>query len=199
MRWRQLGVLYAMLGILAALHASQRTPVRETDPSRSARRRFLTIAAADVTGLSVVRGDRRIEARREPGGEWVVVDPEGVTVPRDLIAGFVEALLSTEEIERIVTTTADLPGFGLDEHGDRVELSLERGEPVVVTLGLPNPTGTALYARRESDGTVVLIGRRVRDYEDMLYNALPRGKVPASGVDGRVGSAEPLLLEGRRV
>jgi hypothetical protein len=199
MRWRQLGVLYAVLGILATIHALQRTPVREADSSRPARRRFLTVGAADVTGLSVVRGDRRIEARREAGDEWVVVDPAGTTVPRDLIAGFVEALLSTEEIERIVTTTADLPGFGLDEHGDRVELSLQRGEPVVVTLGLPNPTGTALYARRESDGTVVLIGRRVRDYEDMLYNALPRGKVPPSGVDGRVGRAEPLLFESGRV
>ena len=108
-------------------------------------------------------------------------------------------MLTTEEIERIVSTTADLTGFGLDERGDRVELTLQRGEPIVVTLGVTNPTGTALYARRESDGTVVLIGRRVRDYEDMLHNALPRGTVPVGDAEGRVGRLEPLLFEGRRV
>jgi hypothetical protein len=88
-----------------------------------------------------------------------------------------------------------LSGFGLDERADRIELSFVRGDPVVVTLGVPNPTGTALYARREVDGTVVLIGRRVRDYEDMIHNALPRGTVPAGGAEGRIGHAKPLLLE----
>lgn len=198
MRWRQVGGLYAVLGVLAALYALQRPPVQEADPSRPVRPRFLQVAAADVTGFTVVRGARRVRVRRE-GDEWVVVEPAGAVVPRDLITGFLQALLTAEEIDRIVTTTRDLGGFGLDEHGDRIELSLLRGEPVVVTLGLPNPTGTALYARRESDGTVVLIGRRVRDYEDMLHNALPRGTVPVNDADGPIGGAEPLLLARRRV
>lgn len=198
MRWRQVGVLYTVLGVLAALYALQRPPVPEADPSRPVRPRFLQVAAADVTGVTVVRGARRVRVRRE-GDEWVVVEPAGAAVPRDLITGFLQALLTAEEIDRIVTTTRDLGGFGLDEAGDRIELSLLRGEPVVVTLGLPNPTGTALYARRESDGTVVLIGRRVRDYEDMLHNALPRGTVPATGVHGPIGGAQPLLLARRWV
>ena len=198
MRWRQVGVLYTVLGVLAALYALQRPPVPEADPSRPVRPRFLQVAAADVTGVTVVRGARRVRVRRE-GDEWVVVEPAGAPVPRDLITGFLQALLTAEEIDRIVTTTRDLGGFGLDEAGDRIELTLLRGEPVVVTLGLPNPTGTALYARRESDGTVVLIGRRVRDYEDMLHNALPRGTVPATGTNGPIGGAEPLLLARRWV
>jgi hypothetical protein len=156
------------------------------------------VAAADVTGISVTRGNRRIDMRRD-GEDWVVIAPAGVTLPRDLITGFLQALLTAEEIERIVATRADLGGFGLGDQGDRIELSLQRGGPILVTLGRPNPTGTALYARRESDGAVVLIGRRVRDYEDMIHNALPRGTVPADGAEGRVGGAKPLLLQGRRV
>lgn len=198
MRWGQVVALYAVLGVLASLYAFQQSPVPEAQPSKPLRPRFLTAAASDVTGISIVRGGRRIRMRRD-GEEWGVVEPAGATVPRDLITGFLQALLTTEEIERMVSTTADLTGFGLDERGDRVELTLERGEPIIVTLGAANPTGTALYARRESDGTVVLIGRRVRDYEDMLHNALPRGTVPAGGPEGRIGALEPLLSEGRRV
>jgi len=198
MRWGQVVGLYAVLGILAALYLLQPARAPEADPAKPARPRFLTTAASDVTAISLVRGDRRLRMRRE-GEEWVVVEPAGAAVPRDLITGFLQALLTTEEIERIVSTTADLTAFGLDERGDRVELTLQRGEPIVVTLGVPNPTGTALYARRESDGTVVLIGRRVRDYEDMLHNALPRGTVPVGDAEGRVGQLEPLLFEGRRV
>jgi hypothetical protein len=129
-----------------------------------------------------------------------VVEPAGAVLPRDLVTGFLQALLTAEEIEPIVTPTQDLRGFGLDRQGDLVELRVaRRGDPVAVTLGLPNPTGTALYARREADGAVVLIGRRVRDYEDMIYNALPRGGAPAVAPDGRVGTAKPLLSKGRRV
>ena len=143
----------------------------------------------------MVRRARRVRVRREGDG-WVVVEPPGATLPRDLITGFLQALLTAEEIDRIVTTTRDLAAFGLDDQADRIELSFARGDPVVVTLGLPNPTGTALYARRETDGSVVLIGRRVRDYEDLIYNALPRGTVPAGTADGRIGRAAPLLFPG---
>ena len=55
-------------------------------------------------------------------------------------------------------------------------------------------TGTALYARSAREGGVVLIGRQVRDYEDMIYDALPRGAVPAGTADGRIGRRTPLLL-----
>jgi hypothetical protein len=70
---------------------------------------------------------------------------------------------------------------------------------VTVTLGGTNPTGTALYARNVPDGSVVLIGRQVRDYEDMIYNALPRGAVPAGTAEGRIGRRTPLLLSGGAV
>ncbi len=199
MRWRQVGVLYAVLAVLAGLYARERGTAVPTDAERTARPRFLQVAAADVAEVGLRRGGRQVRFRRQ-GEDWVVVEPAGAAVPRDLVTGFLQALLTAEEIEPIVTPTRDLTGFGLGEQGDRVEVRLaRRGEPVVVTLGTPNPTGTALYARREADGAVVLIGRRVRDYEDMIYNALPRGSVPAAAPDGRVGAAKPLLLKSPRV
>jgi len=197
-RWRQVGLLYVVCAVLAVLYARERPPPLQADQSRPPRPRFLQVAAGDVAGIRLVRGDRAVSLRRE-GRDWVVVEPAGTHVPNDLVTGFLQALLTTEEIDRIATTTGELASFGLGDQADRVELVREEGEPVIVTLGGTNPTGTALYARSAPDGGVVLIGRQVRDYEDMIYNALPRGAVPAGTADERIGVRTPLLLRGPTV
>ena len=192
MRWRQVALLYVVAAILAVLYGRERAPAPEAEGSRPPRARFLEIAAPDVTGIRLVRGDRAVLLRREGQG-WVVVEPAGTQLPNDLVTGFLQALVATEEIDRVATTTNELASFGLDDRADRVELARGDGDPMVVTLGGTNPTGTALYARSTRDGGVVLIGRQVRDYEDMIYDALPRGAVPAGTADGRIGRQTPLL------
>lgn len=198
MRWRQVGFLYVVLAILAVLYTWQRptTPVRQGE--HPPRPRFLTVTADDVAEIRLVRAGRTVNLRRN-GRDWVVVEPVGMQVPSDLVRGFLQALLTTEEIDHVATTTGELGSFGLDNQADRVELAPASGDAVVVTLGSTNPTGTALYARRGPDGGVVLIGRQVRDYEDMIYNALPRGAVPADTADGRIGARTPLLFNGSAV
>jgi Domain of unknown function (DUF4340) len=194
MRWRQVGILYVVLAMLAALYARERpASTEETDPSHPPRPRFLQVTGDDVTAIRLARGARIISVRRAGTG-WRVEEPAGVELPNDLVTGFLQALLTTEEIDHIATTTHDLASFGLADEADRVELTLASGPTVTITLGGTNPTGTALYARRETDGGVVLIGRQVRDYQDMIYGALPRGSVPAGTTDGRIGSRTPLLL-----
>jgi hypothetical protein len=192
-RWRQVGLLYAIAALLAVLYGRERTPPPDADRSHPPRPRFIQLTAEDVVGIRLLRGLRSVELRRE-GHDWVVVEPAGAELPNDLVTSFVRALLTTEEIDRVATTTGELASFGLDEQGDRVEIARTEGDPVVVTLGGTNPTGTALYARGARDGSVVLIGRQVRDYEDMIYDALPRPAVPAGTADGRIGCRTPLLL-----
>jgi hypothetical protein len=198
MSWRQVGFLYAILVVLAVLYARERPPATALDPVRPPRPRFLQVAASDVSSIRLVRGARMVVLRRDGPG-WVVAEPAGAELPTDLVNGFLQALLTTEEIDRIATTTSDLASYGLADQADRVELVRAQGEPVVVSLGSPNPTGTALYARRAADGSIVLIGRQVRDYEEMIYNALPRGAVPAGTADGRIGTRAPLLLSAGKV
>jgi len=198
MGWRQVGLLYLVFAILAVLYVRERPPEPQREGGRPPRARFLQVAAAEVSAIRIVRGGRAVSMRRE-GPDWVVVEPTGMRLPNDLVTGFLQALLTTEEIDHIATTTGELSSFGLDEQADRVELGRGEGEAVVVTLGGTNPTGTALYARRGPDGGVVLIGRQVRDYEDMIYDALPRGAVPADTADGRIGARTPLLFNGGAV
>jgi hypothetical protein len=197
-RWRQVGILYLVLLVLAALYARERPEPPEADPARPPRPRFLQLTAADVEGIRLVRGGRVVTLRRD-GRRWQVLEPAGAELPGDLVTGFLQALLTSEEIDRVAEAGVELAPFGLDREADRVELTRAGGEVVVVALGGPNPTGTALYARREADGRIVLIGRQVRDYEDLIYNALPRGAVPADTPEGRIGTRTPLLFEAGRV
>jgi hypothetical protein len=186
-RWRQVAGLYLVLGALGALYWAGERPGTEDRPARHpARPRFLPLDARDLRELTIERGGRTIRSRRE-NGRWAIVDPEGTSIPPDLVAAFAEALTGAEEIERVAGEGADTAAFGLDDQAARVELRDGAGHPVVVTLGSTNANGTAVYARRAETRDVVLIGRNVRYYEDLLFQALPSGRVPASDGDAPVG------------
>jgi stringent starvation protein B len=58
MRWRQVGLLYAVLAILAVLYARERGAGTPAEPERPARPRFLQVPAADVAEITMRRGDR---------------------------------------------------------------------------------------------------------------------------------------------
>lgn len=190
MRWRQVVLLYVVLAALAVDYLvlerreTPSTPAEETIVSRP---RFLDVAAADVVRLEMTRGPRRIVLERGGDGRWEVREPAGAQIPPDLPMAFLDALTKADEIANVAAPTADVRSYGFDEGAGRVALTATGRDPVVVQLGGPNATGTAIYARRGNAPAIVLIGRDVRYYEDLLYQTLPRGAVPAGDAAGRVG------------
>jgi hypothetical protein len=138
-----------------------------------------------VQEVRLSRGGRTVVSRREAGG-WRIVEPAEASIPPDLIGAFASALTESEEIARVGTET-NREAFGLDERATRVEVKGERGDPVIVTIGGANPTGTAVYARRQGSAEVVLIGRNVRYYEDLIFQALAAERVPAAETGAPVG------------
>jgi hypothetical protein len=176
MRWRQVILLYLVLGALGAeywLVERRQVPA----DARPERRRFLALGAGDVREVRLARGGRTIVSRRVDGG-WAVVEPPAAPIPPDLVAAFMVALTQAEEIALVGGADADPQVYGLGERASRVEIVGATGEPLVVTIGETNPTGTAVYARRADRPEVVLIGRNVRYYEDLLFQALPAVEVP---------------------
>jgi hypothetical protein len=197
MRWRAVLGLYLVAAALAAeywfverLRPAPNLPVP--------RERFLPVEADDVHEVRLLRAGRRIVSRRS-GDRWAIVEPEGAPVPSDLIAAFTKALTATEQIQRVAGPEADARSYGLDNGAAQVELVPRSGRPLVVTLGATNPTGTALYARRAGVADVILIGRDVRYYEDLIFQAL--AAVPARAVDdaGPVGRCPDTTPHGVRV
>jgi hypothetical protein len=181
-RWRQVILLYLVFAALAAeylLVERHEAP----PPTAPVRQRFLPVRAEEVREVRLVRGGRRVVSRRADGG-WAVVEPAGAAIPPDLIAAFADALTTAEKIEAL--GSGDGGAFGLDPDAARIELVTQGGEPVKVTIGTTNVTGTGVYARQGDAGEIVLIGRNVRYYEDLIFQALPQPTVlPAQ--PGRLG------------
>lgn len=186
MRWRQVIVLYAVAAALGMAYRGIEPPPPVAPEGPPPRPRFLTLDPDDLREVRLQRPGRRIVVQRS-GDRWDAIEPPGVTVPSDLIAAFTRALASTEEIERVSDKGADAHAYGLDDDAARIELVPAGGASVVVMLGTTNPTGTALYARRGDAPEVVLIGRDVAYYEDLIFQSLPVPPVPADEEGGPIG------------
>ncbi len=187
MGWRQVLVLWAaFLGLLAqwTFVERQRAPLEER--RQPPRPRFLELRSADVAALRIERRGQRLVARHE-GEVWQVVEPAGARVPSDLVAAFLEALAAAEEIDQVAATTEEAASFGFGDEAVRVELERPGQPTIVVLLGAENPTGTAVYARQGSLPRIVLIGRNVRYYQELLFDGLPGGALPAGMATGSVG------------
>jgi hypothetical protein len=184
-RWRQVVGLWVVCAVLAALWVAgaRKTPPPPETPTR---RRFLPLADAPIEEVMLERRGRTVRARRD-GARWAVVEPANAGVPSDLVAAFTDALSRAEEIAQVADTGADVRPFGLDDSAVRVELRPRGAPPVVVRIGTTNPTGTAVYARREGTGEVVLIGRNVSYYEGLIFEALPPAELPGRAADAPVG------------
>jgi len=191
-RWRQVILLYVVLAALGVAYVGlgPRRPEITAD-APPARPRFLAVDRDAVVEVRVERAGRPVTLRRA-ADRWQVAEPAGASVPPDLVRAFVEALIDADEIDRVAAVPTDVEPFGLDEAATRVTIASGRPEPTVVLLGSTNPTGTALYARRGGDAGVVLIGRNIRYYEDLIFEALPQPVVPDDAGDDAVGSERPL-------
>jgi hypothetical protein len=151
-----------------------------------------------LSEIAIEHGGRRVVARREGAG-WAIEEPHAASVPSDLVQAFAVATLQAEAIEQVEEDGKDLKSFGLDDGATRVELRPSGGPPETLWLGAPNPSGTAVYARRLGTPGVVLVGRTLRYYEELILQALPHPTVPADTSAGPVGCARPLTSRGTPV
>lgn len=185
MSWRQVTILYAVLAALA-LQYWRIVRMPAPDPDAPRRERFVPYGADVMRELLLVHGGQRLVARRE-GAVWRVVDPSDAPIQPDLVAAFTVALASADEIQRVGDASRRLEEFGLDDRAVRVEVQAGGDGPLTLLLGDANPTGTGVYARRGDAGDVVLIGRQVRYYADLLLQAAAATHAPALPSDAPIG------------
>src|SRR2546428_3784932 len=184
MRWRQVVVLYLARAALAGEYwfiERRREPRGVAEVA--APPPFLRLDPATLREIRLVRGGRTVVTRREGEG-WTIVGPAGAPIAPDLIAAFTTALADATEIARVGGADADPHAFGLDDQAARVEVISASGDPIEVTIGGTNPTGTAVYARRRGAPDVVLIGRDVRYHEDPVFPAPSVAHLPAPAAGG---------------
>jgi len=168
--WRQIGVLYVVAALLGAWYLGREWRVLPREDT-GGRTRLLSPDVAAADELRMVRQDRHLVARRVDG-RWIVHEPQGAEVPADLLTALVEALAAADVIQRVGDVGGERNAFGLDEQAVTIELLAGAREPVALRVGGINPGGTAVYAQRVGSPDVVLIGRNVRYYEDLIFEAL---------------------------
>lgn len=198
MRWRQVVLFYGLALLLAVdyLTGVRPPPLGEQNVA-APRPRVLGLELGTLSEVTIDHAGRRFVAQRAGDG-WQVSEPAGAQVPSDLVSAFATAVIEAEEIER-QEAPVDLAPFGLDEGATRIELRPAGGPPETLWLGVTNPAGTAVYARRLGTTGVLLVGRVLRYYEELIHQALPKPAVPANTPTGPVGALWPLTLRGRAV
>lgn len=175
MTWRRIAAYYALAIVLGGYfflfewRSSDQQGATET--GRVAERRFLPISREDVREVVVRRANGAVVFRREEQG-WKVIEPTGVQVPAALAASFIENLTPEKEVQVMDAAPKDLTPYGLDHPHATVALKGEGGNPLAtVFIGNYNPTGSAVYARKENAPQVVLLGSSVRYYEELIFEA----------------------------
>jgi hypothetical protein len=116
---------------------------------------LLEFAPDAVEAIHVQFGELTLQTKRDEGG-WL-----GVSRPQR-IEDFLVSLREMVAIMALEDSADDLTDFGLEPPKGKIELQLREGPPISLSLGDPNPAGTANYARVGSDGPVVLTGALLR-------------------------------------
>ena len=114
-------------------------------------KRLLAFDPAEVTAITLRRGDRTLRSERTADG-W-----SGVQRPGD-IDDFLVGLTELAEIIPIDVGEDALAAHGLAPPAGSIELTRHAAPPLVLLIGARNPPATGVYAQLGPGGPVVLTG-----------------------------------------
>jgi hypothetical protein len=166
--------IWAVLTLYYFVFERARPPVVDAVNGTAQEHVRLLSSPAAITELELETPEHVLRCRRA-GETWEVVEPPNVQAPSDLIAAVVGALadLHSVPVVRSDATPQAEEQFGL--HRPRARITLGgSGFRLTIQLGQRNPAQTAVYARREGQPEILLLGLNVQYYVDLLLEALRR-------------------------
>jgi hypothetical protein len=180
MTWRRVAVYYvlaAALGgyfLLFEYRPDSEKPILTSRPVQQSR--FLPIPRDEIAEVTVRREEGSLTFRKNGQG-WQVVDPPDAKITSALVTSLVESMTLEKEVQVVEQQPKDLAAYGLAPARSAIVL---KGGPRNVTttvfLGDRNPTGSAVYARKENAPEVVLLGYSTKYNEELLFEAAGFGK-----------------------
>ncbi|MBI1746082.1 MAG: DUF4340 domain-containing protein [Acidobacteria bacterium] len=148
-------LIFAVVGAMAYYYDYKGGPQRES--REKAAKGLLTLDKAKVKELRLHYPDKEIVGVREKESQWKITAPiaavgDGAEWER------VVANLSDLEKEKVLAESpADLKPFGLDPPVLKVSVSTTDGKTFEAHFGIPNPTGSSVYAKLPNGKEVVLV------------------------------------------
>jgi len=179
--WRRIAVYYglsAVLGVYLYAHhlwTSPNLPQPKT----------VTTPIADVgshapDSVLLSRQGVELEAGRL-GQRWMLRKPPGLSVTSDLLDALIDTLTTIPPIEIVADASVHDEEYGLSPPAERVELRSGGKVLASIRLGKRNPTRTAVYAGREGDDRVYLLGLNAQYYVELIFEDIGR---QLAGQDG---------------
>lgn len=147
-------VLLVLVGVGAALLLVVRAPQDPSGQHALRGPRVLRLARKAVSALEVRLGERAFVARRTDAG-WEVggrATPAAAAESLDDLVGLLSALRAVDAFR-----PHDAASYGLDPPAGTIRVTTGRGA-TTLALGSLNAAGSAIYARREGDPRVMLVG-----------------------------------------
>jgi hypothetical protein len=182
MTWQKVGLYYVLAAVLGTYfflfewRPPKKIGLVEATIASTQQSHFLPILRKDIDGLVLKRENVSLSFRRE-GQRWTVVEPAGLEVASDLLTSFVENLTPTREIIVVAQDPKDTTPFGLDPPNTTIVVQDKTGKEVAtVSLGAPNPTSSAVYARIEPSPQVYLLGQSVSYYAQLIFEKVKSEK-----------------------
>jgi hypothetical protein len=201
MSWSRGFVYWGLALVLGAwLSNAVIDPASVVDDSVVKEGPILSLVAERVDRVLIESEGLKLVIVRDADSRWAVREPAGTEVPADIVDAVVETLSTVSVIEAVSEDADGAEQFGLNP--PELRLRLEVAGTVVgdITLGRPNPTRTAVYARRSGQGRVFLLGLNAKYYLDLIRESVHRqlrnAAADAEATDPEATDAEGTDAEG---
>jgi hypothetical protein len=158
----------ALLAVLVGLGAYIYFVASKSEETGSKNERlFPGVVSDNIEELTVKSESGDVTTLKKQDGKWTLTSPIS-TRGSDLDASGITSGLSGLELTRVVEDNpAEVKDYGLDAPRVEVTFKSNSGKPSgKLLIGTKTTTGGSLYARKDGDKRVVLIG----DYNDSTFN-----------------------------
>ena len=174
MSWRAIGTYYVLALVMGIYLFARFGFVGPEEPRPETTAVPLVAANAGAADRLLVTRDRlELEAERE-GERWSLAKPVGLEITSDLVEAFLDTLTTIPPIEILPATPTSGNEYGLLPALTTIEISSGDELLARVKLGKRNPTRTAVYASKEGEEVVYLLGLNAQYYVELIFEDITR-------------------------
>ncbi len=152
-----LALLVVLVGLGAYIYFVASKP---TEDAAKQDKLFPGLEAAKIEELKVKSESGDVTTLKKDSGTWTLVTPIAVPAAESDASALANALADIDVVRVVEETPADLKEYGLDAPRIEIDFKADGGKTSGrLLVGVKTATGGNLYARREDQKRVVLIGQ----------------------------------------
>jgi hypothetical protein len=149
-------LLVALIALGGYIYYSNSHPPADTDTEPKL---FTALDSSTVSDLTVKSKNGDVTTLKKDAGVWKIVAPIETAASDIDAAGVANVLADVRRVRVLEESPTDLKQYGLDDPKVRVEFKTSDGKTGKLLLGDATVTGGNLYAKKNDEPAVILIGQ----------------------------------------